>query len=600
MGRLRILLSLAFLFTLALAVRADDGPFDGNWKLSYFTSPSAGITNWIVKLDTADGKLAGKLVVTNPRMRDASLVKAEVIGKQVRLVFKTGSDETVFEGSLAGDDKNKIIGTFDDDRRVYIAHLERTEATSLAAADALARRELPEPMQKAMALSAKPNQLLLRAQQAQSPDEKIKLAQQAIDATKEMQADLTKLYQEVVSNHAGDMAAFDAVQNLIRDAAKNNGNAEQIRKWASAAAEAAKRYGPAWERETALQIAQSLLAHKELTPIALDQAQRAATFVKDGDPASKQRRVLKLLANLEQQAGKTDALRQTEARLEKVEQILDKEYATKIPPLKVEAFGGRKNSSDRAVVMELFTGAECPPCVAADVAFDALAKAYKPSELILLQHHLHIPGSDPLTNPDTVARMSYYQKKFPEVRGTPSTLFNGKPGAGGGGPLTNAGNKLKEYREIIDPILEEPAAAKLRATAVFSGDKVNIKVDVTETKQPNDDWRLCVAVVEDNVRYQGGNRLRFHHYVVRAMPTGAEGVPLPEKGKPYTATVDVNELRTKLAKYLDEHHTTRPFPNTDRPMEFKNFRVVAFIQDDKSKQIVQGTVVDLAGQSARR
>ena len=51
------------------------------------------------------------------------------------------------------------------------------------------------------------------------------------------------------------------------------------------------------------------------------------------------------------------------------------------------------------VLVELFTGAECPPCVAADLAFDALGKTYKPTDVVLLEYHLHIPGPDALTNP---------------------------------------------------------------------------------------------------------------------------------------------------------------------------------------------------------
>ena len=58
--------------------------------------------------------------------------------------------------------------------------------------------------------------------------------------------------------------------------------------------------------------------------------------------------------------------------------------------------------ANKVAVLELFTGAQCPPCVAADVAFDALEKSYKHTDLILLQYHMHIPGPDPLTNPDTM------------------------------------------------------------------------------------------------------------------------------------------------------------------------------------------------------
>ena len=35
-----------------------------------------------------------------------------------------------------------------------------------------------------------------------------------------------------------------------------------------------------------------------------------------------------------------------------------------------------------------------------------------PSELVLIQYHMHIPGPDPLTNTDTEARWKYYQNAF--------------------------------------------------------------------------------------------------------------------------------------------------------------------------------------------
>jgi len=38
---------------------------------------------------------------------------------------------------------------------------------------------------------------------------------------------------------------------------------------------------------------------------------------------------------------------------------------------------------------------QCPPCVAADLAFEGLGKTYKTSEVVLLQYHLHIPRRTP-------------------------------------------------------------------------------------------------------------------------------------------------------------------------------------------------------------
>src|SRR5262249_47958733 len=140
--------------------------------------------------------------------------------------------------------------------------------------------------------------------------------------------------------------------------------------------------------------------------------------------------------------------------------------------------------------------------------------------LVLLQYHLHIPGPDPLTNADSEARWGYYGELFPnEARGVPTTLFNGKPEAGGG-TMANAEEKYKQYRQVIDPLLETSSSAKLSASAVKQGNKINIKVEVTDLKNPGGDVRLRLLLVEETIRYVGGNRVRFHHHVVRSMVGG--------------------------------------------------------------------------------
>src|SRR5262249_1478676 len=156
-----------------------------------------------------------------------------------------------------------------------------------------------------------------------------------------------------------------------------------------------------------------------------------------------------------------------EADLGKLEAMLDAEFFAKVPTFPVEAFEGRKSSSDRRVVMELFTGVQCPPCVAADMAFEMLSKRYKPSELILLQYHLHIPGPDALTNVDSVPRAAYYGPF-----GAPDSFFDGEPAAGGGGPIANVKRKFDAYRAVVDAQLEKPSAAKLLLTAKQVNNKI--------------------------------------------------------------------------------------------------------------------------------
>ena len=58
--------------------------------------------------------------------------------------------------------------------------------------------------------------------------------------------------------------------------------------------------------------------------------------------------------------------------------------------------------------------------------------------------------------------------------------------------------------------------------------------------------------------------------------------------------VDLNELRKHLVNYLDDYaEHTRPFPQIYRPLSMKNLRVIAFVQDDSTHEIVQAVQVDV-------
>src|SRR5262249_34858033 len=157
-------------------------------------------------------------------------------------------------------------------------------------------------------------------------------------------------------------------------------------------------YGARYQAETALTLGEALGAKKEFAQIAVGYANKAAEAMGPKANADRQDRVLNALAMAQRNSGDAAAADATDAKIAALQTILDNEYLAKVPAFTPAKFDGRKGKSDRAVVMELFTGAQCPPCVAADLAFDGLEKTYKPSELILIQYHMHIPGPDPLTN----------------------------------------------------------------------------------------------------------------------------------------------------------------------------------------------------------
>ena len=249
------------------------------------------------------------------------------------------------------------------------------------------------------------------------------------------------------------------------------------------------------------------------------------------------------LVNAARQANKADIARGAESALAQLKHVLAEEKKGHFEPLKPDPYPGRADPHhDRVVLLELFTGAECGPCVAADLAFDALSEAYRTTELITLEYHLHIPRPDPLTSRDSVARAAYY-----EIHSTPSTVFNGKSAAGGGGPAQDARKKLNQYRFVIDEMLKNSKKAAIELEARKIGDEIRIvasaKISNRGDNTPDQSPRLKLVLVEKKVDYAGGNRQSSHHHVVRAFPAGVEGTPLEGgKGRVET-TVSLDKLR---------------------------------------------------------
>jgi hypothetical protein len=366
---------------------------------------------------------------------------------------------------------------------------------------------------------------------------------------------------------------------------------EEARQLATRAEQSAAAYGPRWRRTVALRLAQTLLGQKGLEAVALEQAKLAEGLLEPSDGLSTQIQLLGMVMQALARVGRADEVRQVKARIAELERKDFEEHEQKVFTFKPSPYPGRRAKSDRAVLFELFTGSECPPCVAADIGFEAVERSYKPTEVILLQYHLHIPGPDPLTSPDGEERSKYYGD---DVGGTPATFFSGKAIAGGGGPARAAEAKYKEYSTAIDPLLEKPAGVKIQLTANRDGGKLVISAKATDLAKPGR-VSLRLALAEERVRYPGGNGVRYHHCVVRALPGGVKGVPVTSQGGEQNVTVDLDQLRGQLNSYLDKYSAENGHRFGDRPLALKGLRVVAFVQDDTTKEVlhaVQATVPD--------
>ena len=515
------------LFVLPGLAPAAEPDLAGNWKVTMLDQGKQP-TLWLLRLENKDGKWSGEVLGTGEKLPKSTLSDLSVTDDAVRFAIKIEGRQLTFEGKLPADKAGNVRGSmYWINNQLFPAVLEPT-------------------------------------------------ALKALDDTFE-------LNKEIVARGGNDLRFFNAAVELLGEAGDKKAKPEEVRGWAEKAFKAADAYGPRWQRDIAVQIARALVGDDAFTDVALTYARRAERLLEldPKAPAMAQMRVLGTLAAVLKKAGKTDELKDVEAKLDKID-----------VGLKAEKYAGRKGSSDRAVLVELFTGAQCPPCVAADLAFDALAKTYKPAEVILLQYHEHIPGPDPLTNPDSEARLEFYGDK---IEGTPTYLFNGRVIDVSGGGDDDAPELYEDLRKNLEPLLEKPARAKLTATAVRKGDKIDITAEVSNIDRPDPLNRLIVALVEEEIHYQGGNQIRVHHHVVRDLPGGKAGLAVREDSAKQTVSVDLTELRQRLKKYLDDFakNNDQPFPNKDRPMELKNLKVVAFVQNDRTKEVLQAVQVDV-------
>jgi len=284
-----------------------------------------------------------------------------------------------------------------------------------------------------------------------------------------------------------------------------------------------------------------------------------------------------------------------------LDKMLDERYekdATKVEP---KPYAASKARTDRVVLAELFTGAGCPPCVAADLAWEGALERYSPKELALLIYHLHIPRPDPMTNPSTVTRKDFY-----DVPGTPTYFVDGGGQKVGGGAASNAEKLYKDTVEpIVDKRLDVKAAAKIALKASMTGDRVDVTADVKTSAKPDQKLRLQIALVEEIVHYTGENGVRFHPMVVRSLASTEKNV----LGFPMTGgkranvvyTFDVAKAVADAKTHLDEMEggsSTRfgKFQFIERRSDINraNLRIVAWVQDEKTKDVLQTTTFDLA------
>jgi len=311
----------------------------------------------------------------------------------------------------------------------------------------------------------------------------------------------------------------------------------------------------------------------------------------------------------------------------------DARYAKLFPP-PFTPTPHHASTSGHTVLVELFTGSGCEPCVGADLAMEAMLASYPRTELITLAFDQHIPLPDPLANPDSLARATQYG-----VNHTPNFAIDGQALEPAGGDRSDSETLYKDITKILDTDTARPSGVELQLTAALTPDgqvsaQAHVKLPgddqlqkeisvpplpppppakpdpkaiakpapAPSTTVPTPSLTLNFALVEDEVRYAGENGIRFHRMVVRALakPAG-QGFPLTSgSSATLDATFQPAEISKQLTAYLDafEKHNER-FENThflakNTAINPANLKVVAWVENAADHRVLQAAFVSLA------
>lgn len=270
--------------------------------------------------------------------------------------------------------------------------------------------------------------------------------------------------------------------------------------------------------------------------------------------------------------GKADGF---EAALESLQRAL---------PYHPEPFAPPAGWKGKAVLAELFTGSECPPCVGADLGFDGLIESVPAQYLTILEYHLPIPFPDPMMNPATKKRQDIYG-----VNSTPTVIIDGTEKLIGGGSRGMAEGKFKEYKEqILSRLSEAPGAAlKLRAGLAGGIVKVDFEID-----KPLPEAEFNVVLVQGEQVYKGSNGLSVHKLVVRDL-----AVIDPSVTK--TMAFDLAESEKTTDAYLTEFEKTYTrVPNFKWSVRHnaivrQGLKVAVFLQDKATKKVLNSVSADV-------
>ncbi len=247
-----------------------------------------------------------------------------------------------------------------------------------------------------------------------------------------------------------------------------------------------------------------------------------------------------------------------------------------------------RDANGQVILLELFTGSACNPCVPADIACEALHEAFSPQELVVIKYHQHAPLPDPLANEPGMERANFYG-----AESTPAMFFNGQMVPSVGGFVGQAANLTTRLKFVIEEELKKTSPVEIKVSAIRTGDEIEIKAAVTGITTTDNDPRLILVLLENGIPYQAPNGMRVHNTIARGFAGGAQGIKLRPGEVEHTEKIALTKLKTELTAHLKqlEDQVGKQFPV--KPLELSHLQVAAIVQKQITKTYVQAALIDV-------
>jgi hypothetical protein len=226
------------------------------------------------------------------------------------------------------------------------------------------------------------------------------------------------------------------------------------------------------------------------------------------------------------------------------------------------------------VLIEQFTETGCGACSQYDSAFQAMIRANSEKVAVINYHCFYKLDTFYTYNRSCDVRYGVYAIKD----GYPTAIANGKK------PGVTSAHMSFVKESVINKFYEEPPKFKIEITKTpdkkIKGNNEVIKIKATPLEESTSkDIRIFVAITENNINYferyktKTPNGLNYFDNIIRAM--------LPDTGG-----FQIGPIKSGKAKEIKVTYI-----NDDKEVNFKETKIIAFVQDMETKEILGTSVL---------